>query len=237
MMRSIKRNGWLQFVIIIWLASGDVTNAQSLIRLDSSHAVMYQPKGGQCKIIYCSRRVNYNGALGISGEFIIPDGKIKAARDKHFAGFHTTVDNYLQFAPMAAGYAMLINNKQHSFWKYTGKVVLTEVIVNALVQPDKHLTKVPRPDDRALTSFPSGHTAQAFAGAVIFCEFAQHNTWLTVSAYVSSAAVGLLRILNNRHWASDVIEGAGFGMASAKLSEWIVQPGRRKRQAIYHYQL
>jgi membrane-associated phospholipid phosphatase len=45
----------------------------------------------------------------------------------------------------------------------------------------------------------------------IFCdEFAQHNTLLAISAYTSASVVGVLRVLNNRHWASDVIAGAGL---------------------------
>lgn len=237
-MRVVKRNNGLLFVIVVWFASVNAANAQSLTGLDSSHVVGYQSKPINAKSFIVPTALITTGALGVSGEFIIADGKINAARNRNFASFHTSIDNYLQFAPMAAGYAMLTDNKQHSFWKYTEKVLLTEVIVNALVQPVKHIAKVPRPDDGALTSFPSGHTAQAFAGAVIFCdEFAQHNIWLAASAYASAAAVGALRILNNRHWASDVIAGAGFGMASAKLSEWIVQPSRKKREAINHYQL
>ncbi|HEX5154755.1 MAG TPA: phosphatase PAP2 family protein [Parafilimonas sp.] len=171
------------------------------------------------------------GALGTSGDFIISNPEIKEERDEHFATFHTSVDNYLQYAPIVAGYAMLINNPQHSFWNYTTKVVLTEVIMNGLVYSTKNITKVPRPDTGAPTSFPSGHTAQAFAGATLFCdEFAQHNTLLCVGVYSTAAAVGALRIMNNRHWASDVIAGAGFGMLSAKLSEWIVGPPHSKHK-------
>ncbi len=230
------------FVFIAGFASGDNVNAQSHIGLDSMHTtkqiVFYQSKKITVQSFIIPLSLITTGALGISGKFIIPDDKIKYARDRNFATFHTSIDNYLQFSPMAAGYAALINNKEHSFWKYTEKVVVTEVVVTALVQTVKHIAKVPRPDDAAPTSFPSGHTAQAFAGATIFSdEFAQHNVWLTASAYTSATAVGVLRVLNNRHWASDVIAGAGFGIASAKLSEWIVQPNHKKAKPIYHYQL
>ena len=164
------------------------------------------------------------GALGISGEFIISNPEVKEERDEHFGGFHTSLDNYLQFAPVAAGYAMLIHNPQHSFWSYTSKVLLTQVMVNALVFPAKKIVRERRPDTGAPNSFPSGHTAEAFAGATIFSdEFAQHNIWLSASAYTGAAAVGALRVMNNRHWACDVVAGAGFGILSAKLSELIIQ--------------
>ena len=232
---------WM-FVFATFFANGNMANAQSLAQPDSAQnkreIVFYQLKKITAQSFILPAALITTGALGISGKFVIADDKIKRARDRNFATFHTSVDNYLQFAPMAAGYVAIINNKEHSFWKYTEKVVVTEVVVNVLVQTVKHIAKVPRPDDGSPTSFPSGHTAQAFAGATIFSdEFAQHNVWLTASAYASATAVGVLRILNNRHWASDVIAGAGFGMASAKLSEWIVEPHYKRRQASYHYQL
>ena len=236
-----RKVGVPTFAFVIGLVMCNGANAQRLAPLDSAQATKsvhaYQPKQITVQSFIIPAGLITTGALGVSGKFIIPDTKINAARDRNFATFHTSVDNYLQFAPMAAGYAALINNKEHSFWKYTEKVVVTEVVVNTLVQTVKHISKVPRPDDGSPTSFPSGHTAEAFAGATIFSdEFAQHNVWLTIASYTSATAVGVLRILNNRHWASDVIAGAGFGMASAKLSEWIVQPHHKKRVASYHYQ-
>jgi len=165
------------------------------------------------------------GAVGISREFVISNTEIKEERDEHFNHFHTNIDNFLQFAPIVAGYAMMIDNKQHIFWSYTENVIVTEVILTSLVQSVKHITKVPRPDSGDPTSFPSGHTAQAFASATIFCDaFAQHKPWLQASVYAGASVVGAMRILNNRHWASDVIAGAGFGILSAKISELILQP-------------
>ena len=169
--------------IVVLFCAGNLP-AQNNMPFDSSHTVQpvvfFQPKKVKLTSFIVPSLFIVTGALGVSGEFIIPDVKIKNARDRNFKTFHTSLDNYLQFAPMAAGYAALINNHQHRFWKYTEKVAVTEVVVNALVQPIKHITKVPRPDTGSPTSFPSGHTAQAFAGAVIFCdEFAQHNIPLT----------------------------------------------------------
>ena len=198
----------------------------------------YQPKEVTGKSFIIPAALITTGALGISGEFVISNPEIKEERDEHFESFHSNVDDYLQYAPIVAGYAMLINNPQHSAWKYTEKILLTEVIMNGLVYSVKNITKVPRPDTGAPTSFPSGHTAQAFAGATIFCdEFAQHNTLLAIPVYASACAVGVLRVLNNRHWAGDVIAGAGFGILSAKLSEWIVQPQYRRTHSTNTYHL
>lgn len=175
------------------------------------------------------------GAFGISGEFIISNPEIKEERDEHFQGFHTSIDNYLQFAPIVTGYGMLINNKEHSFCTYTEKVVITELMVTVTVQATKRICHITRPDG-SLYSFPSGHTAQAFASAALFSdEFAQHKPWLAATAYTSATVVGVLRILNNKHWASDVVAGAGFGMLSAKASEWIADTYNRKHHPKYMY--
>ena len=225
--------------VILFCACSQLT-AQVINQPESviyQNKISYQPKRVTGKSFIIPTVLVTTGALGISGEFVISNPEIKEEHDEHFATFHTNVDDYLQYAPIIAGYAMLINNPQHSFWKYTEKIVLAEVIMNGLVYSTKNITRVPRPDTGAPTSFPSGHTAQAFAGATIFCdEFAQHNTLLAIPVYASACAVGVLRVLNNRHWAGDVIAGAGFGILSAKLSEWIVQPQYKRTHStnIYH---
>jgi len=229
----------MMLICSVCIATSSHTIAQSISQPDSSlvrqHTTTYQPKPVTIKSFIAPAVLITTGALASSGEF---DQKVKEKRDEHFSNFHTSIDNYLQYVPIAAGYGMLINNKQHSFWIYTEKVVLTEVMLNAMVQPIKHITKKPRPDTGEPTSFPSGHTTQAFAGATIFSdEFAQHNTWLAVGAYTSAAAVGVLRVLNDRHWISDVVAGAGFGILSAKLSELIIDTYTRKKHSSYNTQL
>ncbi len=229
------------FMGIIVLSATTITFSQSTSHADSA-SVCYSDSSLPARVIIKSFVLPASlitiGALGISGEFIISNPEIKEERDESFPHFHTSIDNYLQYAPVAAGYIYLAAHyNKRLFWDYTKKIVMTEVVVNALVQPVKHFTKIERPDGSSATSFPSGHTAQAFAGATVFCdEFAQHNIWLNVSAYGCATAVGVLRMLNNRHWASDVIAGAGFGILSAKLSEWIVEPHGRKNTSLYHYQ-
>lgn len=68
----------------------------------------------------------------------------------------------------------------------------------------------------AFQSFPSGHTSSAFAFATtISSELArwQPGTRWTVGPvmYTGAALVGISRMYNNKHWASDVIAGAAIG--------------------------
>ena len=109
--------------------------------------------------------------------------------------------------------------------------MLTELIIGTIVPVIKHESKVPRPDNGTYNAFPSGHTAQAFASATLFCdEFAQHKPILKVIIYTSASAVGVLRVMNNKHWTSDVIAGAGFGIISAKISGLVFRDDRRKNR-------
>ncbi|HWB25278.1 MAG TPA: phosphatase PAP2 family protein [Chitinophagaceae bacterium] len=219
-------------MLIITFFANNSCRAQGHIRTDSSFTTKFSPPETtiSAKSFIIPGILVTVGALGKSGSFIISDKKIKEERDESFRGFYTSVDNYLQFAPIAAGYAIALSNKKYNVWRYTEKMLLGEVVMNAFVQPLKRLTKEGRPDTGSPNSFPSGHTAQAFCGATIFCdEFARHKFWLAATIYSSASAVGVLRVLNNRHWAGDVVAGAGFGMLSAKISEWIMAPRNKSR--------
>ncbi len=65
-------------------------------------------------------------------------------------------------------------------------------------------------------SFPSGHTINGFAFAATVSRETQiwwpHSRWLMGSVmYGGATLVGLSRMYNNQHWASDVVGGAAIG--------------------------
>jgi membrane-associated phospholipid phosphatase len=98
-----------------------------------------------------------------------------------------------------------------------------ELIMMGLVYPLKTMTHVPRPDYSSDNSFPSGHTAQAFVAAQFFQkEYGHRYPWLSAGMYTLATGIGVSRVLNNRHWASDVLAGAGLGMGSVELSYLLV---------------
>jgi membrane-associated phospholipid phosphatase len=161
-------------------------------------------------------------------------------RNNSVPHFRTNVDDYLQYAPIAVVYALdLFGVKgEHDVLNQTALLVKSELIVALIVFPMKKLTAVPRPDHGELTSFPSGHTAQAFAAATfLHKEYGREHPWYSVLAYTTASGIGVLRILNNRHWLSDVLVGAGVGIFSTNLAylahkkKWR-RPGRKNRTAL-----
>ena len=86
----------------------------------------------------------------------------------------------------------------------------------------KSVTHIERPDGSSSNSFPSGHTATAFAGAeFLWQEYKDVNIWYGISGYAVAAGTGFFRIYNGRHWLSDVAMGAGIGILSTKAAYWM----------------
>jgi membrane-associated phospholipid phosphatase len=124
-------------------------------------------------------------------------------------------------APVAIVYGLNIAGikGKHDFKNRTLLLVKSEAIMLVLTYSLKGLTNVPRPDASDVESFPSGHTAQAFATATFMAkEYGDQSIWYTVGAYGIATTVGAMRILNNRHWVSDVFAGAGIGILSTNLA-------------------
>ncbi len=62
--------------------------------------------------------------------------------------------------------------------------------------------------------FPSGKTARSFAIASVLAE--RHGRKAAFIAYPAAALVGLSTVQQDTHWASDVLAGAGLGLAIGK---------------------
>ncbi|UYZ64065.1 phosphatase PAP2 family protein [Hymenobacter weizhouensis] len=145
-----------------------------------------------------------------------------ARRDiqKQFPNFRTRVDDFLIIAPyLELGAAALAGVESRDDRINTLLVIgKSELIFGVLTTVLKKTTGVLRPDGTTRNAFPSGHTAQAFlAASIVHTEFRHKSQWYGVGAYTIATSVAALRMLNNRHWQSDVFAGAGIGILSAHL--------------------
>src|SRR5688572_1302624 len=94
------------------------------------------------------------------------------------------------------------------------------IAMGLITQPLKIATGRSRPDEKRGSrdfdpfsgdkSFPSGHATQAFALATVVSEH-YDSPWVTATSYGLAGLVGLARLNNDEHWASDVLAGAAIG--------------------------
>lgn len=162
---------------------------------------------------------------------------IAAARNSHIPNFHTTLDDYLQYMPVPIAYGLDFLGLKSKNDLLNRSVILLkgEAVMFVAVHILKRTVRERRPDGDARTSFPSGHTAQAFAAAAFLTEeYKDRFRWMPYVAYGLASSVGMMRVANNRHYISDVIMGAGLGILSMKLSYWTHQYkwGRRKKALV-----
>ncbi|MGC3945526.1 MAG: phosphatase PAP2 family protein [Chryseolinea sp.] len=147
--------------------------------------------------------------------------EIQEERNRYIPNFRNHADDYLQYAPIIAVYGLnLLGVKgKNDFANRTAILIKSELMVGILTYSLKRMTAIPRPDTRERTSFPSGHTAQAFAAATFMAkEYGHKSVWYSIGAYTVATGVGTMRVMNNRHWLSDVLVGAGIGILSTNLA-------------------
>jgi membrane-associated phospholipid phosphatase len=86
-----------------------------------------------------------------------------------------------------------------------------------------------KPLDSDFHSFPSGHTNNAFAIATVLSMQYKNNIAVSIIAYTLAAAVGASRMIEARHWSSDVFAGACLG---AMCGRQVVITGRKKKNVV-----
>lgn len=93
-------------------------------------------------------------------------------------------------------------------------LLAAQVLGQTVVQGLKFSVRRPRPDGSDRLSFPSGHTASAFATATVL---QRHFGWaLGVPAYAFATYVGAARMSADKHHLSDVFMGAGIGLVAGR---------------------
>lgn len=133
---------------------------------------------------------------------------------------YNKVDDYMQFAPAATAFCLNAFGVKstHRLSEMTLLYALSNILETGIVYTTKSVTPRTRPDGSANNSFPSGHTATAFVAAeFLHQEYKGQSVWISVGGYAAASLIGVSRVLNDKHWISDVVAGAGIGILSTRL--------------------
>lgn len=178
-------------------------------------AALFSGAGSVCHAQYAG------GAAGF-------DSSIRTLKYNAVGDFQYGVDDYVQYLPAAGviGMKALIKAEGYHSRSSWGRMIVSDAFsvaaMAAAVNGIKYTVRRPRPDGSSRNSFPSGHTATSFmAAAMLHEEYGWRSPWFSFGGYAVASAVGLSRIINDRHWTSDVIAGAVIGMASVKFGYWL----------------
>jgi hypothetical protein len=167
-------------------------------------------------------------ALITSGSLLLNtalnDDLQKNANNFFGENFQSSSDYYLPFVPVAQIYLgkTFGFKPKNDFQHQTINIIVANAIGATVFTALKYTVKEERPDKSDDLSFPSGHTSIAFTNAaLLYYEYKDSNLWYASSGFLFATATGVLRIANNKHYTSDVLAGAGIGLASGLIvSYW-----------------
>jgi membrane-associated phospholipid phosphatase len=158
------------------------------------------------------------------------DLRIAKQVDKHVKK-HYVFDDYLQYAPAVFAFGLDFVpglRAEHNLRDRTLLLATSYAFTGIVIYNMKHAISVRRPDGSASNSFPSGHTAVAFTGAhLLYREYREQSPWIGVGGYAMAATVSVMRVINKKHWMSDVIAGAGIGILSVEAAGMMLPVWRR----------
>jgi membrane-associated phospholipid phosphatase len=161
--------------------------------------------------------------LGVHSAYdgkIIDRHKVYNWRTANHPEFHSSLDDYLQYAPIGFVYGLdwAGVKAKNDLINRTLLLAKSEILMGVVIRILKISARVERPHGGNFHSFPSGHTGQAFVAATfLHKELGQKSIWFSIGGYTLATSVGVMRILNNSHWVSDVLAGAGIGILSTNI--------------------
>lgn len=216
----------MRLLFLFLLLAASAANAQSL-----PDSICYDSRGKVSRLVdrrtsTQAYRMTYIGVPLIVGGVIMQsyDREFRRLRNGYGESFHQTYDDYLQYGP--AGLMLGLKAcgvKSRSSW---GRMLTSDAFSAALmaiaVNSLKYSCNVMRPDGSTRNSFPSGHTATAFMTAtMLHKEYGHSSPWYSIAGYTMATVTGITRQLNNRHWMSDVMVGAGIGILATEFGYFL----------------
>lgn len=210
----------ISLVFLFALFSANAQQNDSITKIDStSHQLKFNYK----QLIIPGVLIGY-GVIGLESDQLLSfNSQIKKEVTEDIDN-KITIDDFSQYAPAASVYALNAfgvkgknNMRDRSVIFVTSYAIMATTVLGL-----KSLVHEERPDGSSNNSFPSGHTATAFAGAeFLWQEYKDKSIWYGIAGYAVATGTGLFRIYNNRHWLTDVAAGAGIGILSTKIAYWM----------------
>ena len=153
--------------------------------------------------------------------------EVREETQEIFPHFATSLDNYTRHVPVWVAYGLYVGGMKGNRGVVPFSICygLSHALSTGIVSNLKRISHTRRPDVATdFSSFPSAHTAEAFMTATLLHEqFGQGRPWLSVAGYTVATATGAMRLLNDRHWITDVVAGASIGFLSAE-AVWRLYP-------------
>ncbi|WP_029273473.1 phosphatase PAP2 family protein [Flavobacterium sp. KJJ] len=210
----------ISLVFLVGFFSANAQQNDSIVKIDST---AHQLKFNYKQLIIPSVLIGY-GVIGIGNDQLLSFNHQIKNEVTEDIDEKITIDDFSQYAPAASVYALnAFGAKGKNNMRDRSVIFMTSyVIMASTVLGLKSIVHEERPDGSSNNSFPSGHTATAFAGAeFLWQEYKDKSIWYGIAGYAVATGTGLFRIYNNRHWLTDVAAGAGIGILSTKLAYWM----------------
>ncbi|MEO8532678.1 MAG: phosphatase PAP2 family protein [Flavobacterium sp.] len=209
----------LVFLFGIFSAAAQKTDSIAAIDSTAKHNIKFNYK----QLIIPGVLIGY-GVIGLESDQLLSfNSQIKKEVTEDIDE-KITIDDFSQYAPAASVFALnAFGVKGKNTMRDRSVIFVTSyVIMASTVLSLKSIVHEERPDGSSNNSFPSGHTATAFAGAeFLWQEYKDKSIWYGIAGYAVATGTGLFRIYNNRHWLTDVAAGAGIGILSTKIAYWM----------------
>ncbi|HYV12635.1 MAG TPA: phosphatase PAP2 family protein [Pyrinomonadaceae bacterium] len=157
----------------------------------------------------------------ITGDEIFEaDRQVKASQGISYAGS-------IYGLGAVAGTFYLIGRKKNDYRARETGVLSAEAMINSIIVEGalKGITQRARPlDGRERSeffdggsSFPSGHSTQAWAVATVIAHEYKDRPAVQIAAYGIASAVSVARFTGHKHYLSDVLAGSALGFGIGKF--------------------
>ena len=170
------------------------------------------------------------GSIGLMALFttdrITGDEMFEANRQVNLSRHISNVGSIYGLGAVAGTFYLIGRKKGDYRARETGLLSAQALIDSAIVEGVlKGVTQRARPLDGVErseffdggSSFPSGHSTQAWAVATVIANEYKHRPAVQIAAYGIASAVSVARFTGHKHYISDVLAGSAMGYAIGKF--------------------